>query len=160
MDEPTSALDVSVQAQILNLLKELQEKFDFSYLFITHDLSVIQHIGDRIVVMYLGKFVETGTTEEVFFNPTHPYTKALLSARPTFDPSSKKNRVILEGDVPSPINPPVGCAFHPRCPERDKHIGCGVDKPRKIHLDGDHYLYCLPLKQEKTFHKGELANLN
>ncbi len=151
LDEPTSALDVSVQAQILNLLKELQEKFGFSYLFITHDLSVIQHIGDRIVVMYLGKFVETGTTEEVFFNPTHPYTKALLSARPTFDPSLKQNRIILEGEVPSPINPPTGCAFHPRCPERDKHIGCSVDEPRKIHLEGDHYIYCLPLKQEKIF---------
>ena len=159
LDEPTSALDVSVQAQILNLLKELQDKFDFSYLFITHDLSVIQHIGDRIVVMYLGKFVETGTTEEVFFNPAHPYTRALLSARPTFDPSTRKNRTILEGDVPSPINPPAGCAFHPRCPERDKHIGCGVDKPRKIHLEGDHYMYCLPLKQEKTFYKGEASNL-
>ncbi len=160
LDEPTSALDVSVQAQILNLLKELQDKFDFSYLFITHDLSVIQHIGDRIVVMYLGKFVETGTTEEVFFNPAHPYTRALLSARPTFDPSTRKNRTILEGDVPSPINPPAGCAFHPRCPERDKHIGCGVDKPRKIHLEGDHYMYCLPLKQEKTFYKGDAASLS
>jgi oligopeptide/dipeptide ABC transporter ATP-binding protein len=154
LDEPTSALDVSVQAQILNLLKELQKKFGLSYLFITHDLSVVQHIADRIAVMYLGKFVETGTLEEVFYNPVHPYTKALLSARPTFDPSSKQNRTILEGDVPSPINPPSGCAFHPRCPEKDGHLGCGVDEPRKIHLGGEHYMYCLPPKKDKKSYDG------
>lgn len=154
LDEPTSALDVSVQAQILNLLKDLQKQFDLSFLFITHDLSVVQHIADRILVMYLGKFVETGTIEEVFYNPTHPYTIALLSARPTFDPSSKTNRIILEGDVPSPINPPTGCAFHPRCPEKDKHIGCGVENPRKIHLGGDHYIMCLPFKKESKSYEG------
>ncbi|MFW9874206.1 MAG: ABC transporter ATP-binding protein [Candidatus Thorarchaeota archaeon] len=154
LDEPTSALDVSVQAQILNLLKELQKKFGLSYLFITHDLTVVQHIADRIAVMYLGKFVETGTLEEVFYNPTHPYSRALLSARPTFDPSSKKNRIILEGDVPSSINPPLGCAFHPRCPEKDSHIGCGIDEPRKIHLGGDHYIYCLPFKRVKRSYEG------
>lgn len=154
LDEPTSALDVSVQAQILNLLKDLQKQFDLSFLFITHDLSVVQHIADRILVMYLGKFVETGTIEEVFYNPTHPYTRALLSARPTFDPSSKSNRIILEGDVPSPINPPKGCAFHPRCPEKDKHIGCGVENPRKIHLGGDHYIMCLPFKKESKSYEG------
>ncbi len=154
LDEPTSALDVSVQAQILNLLKELQLKFNLSYMFITHDLSVIQHIGDRIAVMYLGKFVETGTGEEVFFNPQHPYTKALLSARPTFDPSSKQRRIILEGDVPSPINPPVGCPFHPRCQEKGKHIGCGIEEPRKIYLGGDHYIYCLPFKEERVSYEG------
>jgi oligopeptide/dipeptide ABC transporter ATP-binding protein len=154
LDEPTSALDVSVQAQILNLLKKLQKKFGLSYLFITHDLSVVQHIADRIAVMYLGKFVETGTLEEVFYNPVHPYTRALLSARPTFDPSSKQNRIILEGDVPSPINPPSGCAFHPRCPEKDGHLGCGVDDPRKIHLGGEHYMYCLPPKKEKKSYDG------
>lgn len=154
LDEPTSALDVSVQAQILNLLRDLQEKFNLSLLFITHDLSVVQHIADRIVVMYLGKFVETGKIDEVFYNPTHPYTRALLSARPTFDPTSKTNRIILEGDVPSSINPPEGCAFHPRCPEKDTHIGCGTENPRKVHLGGDHYMMCLPFKIKSKSYKG------
>ncbi|MFX1575246.1 MAG: ABC transporter ATP-binding protein [Promethearchaeota archaeon] len=154
LDEPTSALDVSVQAQILNLLRELQNEFDLSYMFITHDLSVVQHIADRIAVMYLGKFVETGTVDEVFYNPTHPYSRALLSARPTFDPTSKTNRIILEGDVPSPINPPEGCPFHPRCQEKGDHIGCGIEEPRKIHLGGDHYIMCLPFKDEKKSYEG------
>ncbi len=154
LDEPTSALDVSVQAQILNLLKDLQNRFELSYLFITHDLSVIQHIADRIAVMYLGKFVETGTIDEVFYNPAHPYTRALLSARPTFDPGSKKTRIILEGDVPSPINPPEGCAFHPRCQEKGKHAGCGIEDPKKIHLGGEHYMMCLPFKKEDKSYKG------
>lgn len=154
LDEPTSALDVSVQAQILNLLKALQKEFDLSYLFITHDLSVIQHIGDRIEVMYLGKFVEGGPIEEVFYNPAHPYSKALLSARPTFDPTSRIDRIILEGDVPSPINPPSGCSFHPRCQEMEKHEGCGVNTPPRVQLGKDHYMYCVPLKDEKKSYKG------
>jgi len=156
LDEPTSALDVSVQAQILNLLKDLQTEFDLSYLFITHDLSVVQHIADRVKVMYLGKFVESGTVNDIFKNPSHPYTRALLSARPSFDPTARKNRIILEGDVPSPINPPSGCAFHPRCPEKEKHKGCGVEDPRKIDLGGEtgeHYMQCLPFKEgeEKSY---------
>jgi len=151
LDEPTSALDVSVQAQILNLLKDLQKQFNLSYIFITHDLTVVQHIGDRIAVMYLGKFVEFGTINDVFYNPSHPYTRALLSARPTFDPTLRINRIILKGDVPSPINPPEGCAFNPRCPEKDKHIGCEFNNPRKISIGGEtgeHLMYCLPFKKE------------
>ncbi len=154
LDEPTSALDVSVQAQILNLLKALQKQFGFSYLFITHDLSVIQHIGDRIQVMYLGKFVEGGTVDEVFYNPTHPYSKALLSARPTFDPTSRINRIILKGDVPSPINPPSGCAFHPRCDDKENHEGCHLNRPERVELGGQHYMYCTPLRDEKKSYKG------
>ena len=154
LDEPTSALDVSVQAQILNLLKALQKRFDFSYLFITHDLSVIQHIADKVQVMYLGKFVEGGTIDEVFYNPTHPYTKALLSARPTFDPGSKARRIILEGDVPSPINPPSGCSFHPRCYEKENHEGCHINNPERVDLGGEHYIFCAPLRDEKKSYKG------
>ncbi len=157
LDEPTSALDVSVQAQILNLLKALQSEFNFSYIFITHDLTVVQHIADRIAVMYLGKFVEVGTVADVFNNPSHPYTRALLSARPTFDPTSRINRIILEGDVPSPINPPKGCSFHPRCPEKENHVGCGVDNPRKVTLGGEtgeHFMYCLPFKKGSKSYEG------
>jgi len=154
LDEPTSALDVSVQAQILNLLKALQKEFDLSYLFITHDLSVIQHIGDRIEVMYLGKFVEGGPIEDVFYNPVHPYSKALLSARPTFDPTSRIDRIILKGDVPSPINPPSGCSFHPRCQEMNKHEGCSANAPSRVSLGKDHYIYCKPLKEEQKSYKG------
>ena len=154
LDEPTSALDVSVQAQILNLLKALQNQFGFSYLFITHDLSVIQHIGDRIQVMYLGKFVEGGTVEEVFYNPVHPYSKALLSARPTFDPTSRIDRIILEGDVPSPINPPSGCAFHPRCQEMENHEGCHLNSANRVDLGGEHYMYCRPLSNKAKSYEG------
>ena len=156
LDEPTSALDVSVQAQILNLLNNLQDQFDLSFLFITHDLTVVQHIADNIEVMYLGKFVEGGSVEEVFANPTHPYSRALLSARPTFDPTSKRNRIILEGDVPSPVNPPSGCAFHPRCYEREKHQKCSIDNPTRVELGGNHYMYCRPLlKTEKSYKEME-----
>ena len=154
LDEPTSALDVSVQAQILNLLGDLQEQFDLSYIFITHDLSVVRHIADRISVMYLGKFVEEGPIENVFLHPEHPYTRALLSARPTFDPSSRANRIILEGDVPSPINPPSGCAFHPRCYGKGEHAECGKEDPVKIQISENHHIWCRPFIKEEKSYKG------
>ena len=116
LDEPTSALDVSVQAQVLNLIKKLQTAKELTYLFITHDLNVVRHIADRVMVMYLGKLVEEGTVAEIFERPLHPYTRALLSANPKIDPSLRGERTLLEGDVPSPADPPSGCSFHTRCP--------------------------------------------
>ncbi|MBS1251994.1 MAG: Oligopeptide transport ATP-binding protein OppF [Anaerolineales bacterium] len=121
LDEPTSALDVSVQSKILNLLVELKEEFGLTYLIISHDLSVMQYVCDRIGVMYLGKLVEVGQTEDLFAVPKHPYTKSLIDSIPSLDPRVRRERIILEGDVPSPINPPSGCSFRTRCPYADKH---------------------------------------
>ncbi|MCR4401406.1 MAG: ABC transporter ATP-binding protein [Firmicutes bacterium] len=139
-DEPVSALDVSIQAQVLNLLEELQERFGLTYLFIAHDLSVVQHISDRVAVMYLGKIVETADVCELFQNPKHPYTEALFSAIPVPDPDFRYEQVILEGDVPSPANPPSGCRFHPRC--RFRRDVCSREEPSLESVSGDHLVAC------------------
>lgn len=139
-DEPVSALDVSIQAQIINLLKELQEKLNLTYLFISHDLSVVEHISDTIGVMYLGGLVETGNTEDIFSNPLHPYTKALFSAIPMPDPDMKIYRTILEGDIPSPANPPKGCKFHTRC--RDCMAVCKETAPEARDVGNGHVVRC------------------
>jgi oligopeptide/dipeptide ABC transporter ATP-binding protein len=139
-DEPVSALDVSIQAQVINLLAQLQEQMNLSYLFIAHDLSVVEHISDRIAVMYLGRFVELATDKELYQNPLHPYSQALLSAVPVPDPEIHKQRILLEGDVPSPLNPPSGCAFHTRCPEC-KDV-CTHEEPVFRDLGGDHWIAC------------------
>jgi oligopeptide/dipeptide ABC transporter ATP-binding protein len=143
LDEPTSALDVSVQAQILNLLKDLQRKYGYAYLFITHDLSVVHHIADRIAVMYLGKFVETGSVDQIFDNPTHPYSRALLSARSTIDPEHRRAKIILKGEVPSPIAPPSGCYFNPRCSSDARTPECALKEPHEIKIDEGHKIWCV-----------------
>lgn len=139
-DEPVSALDVSIQAQIVNLLMQLQEKNDFSYLFISHDLSVVQHICHRIGVMYLGSLVELANKDEIYKNPLHPYTKALLSAVPIPDPTIKRDRIILKGDIPSPANPPKGCKFHTRCPYANKR--CKEEVPEYKDVGNGHFVAC------------------
>lgn len=138
-DEPVSALDVSIQSQIINLLSDLQEKMGFSYLFISHDLSVIKHISHRVGVMYLGSLVEFAHKQELYSNPLHPYTKALLSAVPVPDPTLKRERIILQGDLPSPANPPAGCKFHTRCPHRMRR--CEEEVPEYRNMGG-HWVSC------------------
>ena len=139
-DEPVSALDVSIQAQIVNLMQDLQKELGLTYLFIAHDLKVVEHISNRVAVMYLGKVAEVSEAEDLYENPRHPYTKALLSAIPLPDPDYKKTRVILQGDVPSPISPPSGCYFHPRCPIAKDN--CKHDHPSLRNLGGVHEAAC------------------
>ena len=139
-DEPVSALDVSIQAQIINLLIDLQQEFHLSYIIIAHDLAVVEYICDRVAVMYLGKIVEIGTYHEIYTDPKHPYTQALLSAIPVPDPKKAKERIILQGDVPSPINPPAGCSFHPRCSYRMDR--CDKSEPELRELRGTHCVAC------------------
>ena len=139
-DEPVSALDVSIQSQVLNLLQDLQEEFNLTYLFVAHNLSVIEHISDRVAVMYLGKIVEQASCDDLYLNPLHYYTKALMSAIPVADPTVKSKRIILEGEVPTPINPPTGCRFHPRCSAATEQ--CGLEEPPLVEHKPDHWAAC------------------
>lgn len=139
-DEPVSALDVSIQAQIINLFKKLQISRGLTYLFISHDLSVVEHLCDRIGVMYLGSMVETGTRDDLFLHPLHPYTKALLSAVPIPIPKLKRERIVLKGDIPSPVNPPSGCKFHTRCPYAIER--CSSEVPLFREIEQGHHVAC------------------
>jgi oligopeptide transport system ATP-binding protein len=140
-DEPVSALDVSIQAQIVNLLSDLQEELGLSYLFIAHDLHVVEHVSRRVAVMYLGRIVELATSEQIYERPRHPYTEALLSAAPEPDPTAPKRRLLLGGDVPSPLDPPSGCAFHPRCPIAEKGL-CDREVPALRTIEPSHEVAC------------------
>ena len=139
-DEPVSALDVSIQAQVLNLLNEQKHDLDLTYIFVAHDLSVVEYISDRVGVMYLGNFVEVGEKEKIYSNPMHPYTQALLSAVPVPDPTAKRERILLEGSIPSAHKPPTGCKFHTRCPKCMEC--CKTQAPERYEVDDGHYVYC------------------
>ena len=139
-DEPVSALDVSIQSQVLNLMNQLKRDMNLTYIFVAHDLSVVEHISDRVGVMYLGNFVEEGDKYSLYQNPLHPYTQALLSAVPIPDPKAKKDRIILEGNIPSALNPPSGCKFHTRCPKCMER--CKTVAPQKYQVGDDHFVYC------------------